>query len=180
MSDRKQDKITDQDKLKHYRTEIPNIIDDFGLSVYAYRLYSHYKRACGANSSCEQGVRFMADLCRMSIGMVTQAKKELVELGLIWIEPITTKGGSTDSVTLPDLLQYNFPIYSLTGEKREQAIVDMKRSLCEHPNKCSSHEHLEARKRSPHEPKRSPHELKKELSKKEQLEKEHKTLAVEV
>jgi hypothetical protein len=34
--------------MRKYRIEIPNLIDDAGLSVYALRLYVHLKRVTGA------------------------------------------------------------------------------------------------------------------------------------
>lgn len=65
---------------RYYRTEIPNIVDDLGLSPITLRLYVHIKRVAGANSEgrCYQGARKLKTACNMSIGSVTNAKKELL------------------------------------------------------------------------------------------------------
>lgn len=67
---------------------IPHIIDDLGLSVYAYRLYGRILRRAGVleNGICFESTENLAAACKMSTGMVSKAKKELVKEGLITIE----------------------------------------------------------------------------------------------
>src|SRR6266481_4364218 len=77
--------VFDDSDLRRYRTELPNLIDDLGLSMVAYRLYGHYKRVCGTDGLCWQSARTIAGHCKMSVGSVVNARKQLamprVELG---------------------------------------------------------------------------------------------------
>lgn len=66
-----------------YRTEIPNIVDDSDLSPHAFRLYAHIKRVAGDNGECYKGTKTLAEACRMSTGMVSKARKELLNSGLV-------------------------------------------------------------------------------------------------
>jgi hypothetical protein len=43
-----EDQYRDESDLKKYRTEIPNMIFDIGLTPYEVALYGHFKRVCGA------------------------------------------------------------------------------------------------------------------------------------
>lgn len=61
------------------------MLDDSDLTPSAYRLYGHIKRVAGDNEVCAESTRQMAGKCRMSIGMVSEAKKELLDAGLIHI-----------------------------------------------------------------------------------------------
>lgn len=75
-----------------YYSRIPNIIDiltydsidpETGektikrLSVYAKELYRVIKNTCGETGACWRNRDQLADICNMSAGMVTAAKKEL-------------------------------------------------------------------------------------------------------
>ena len=85
------DAITDKSDLRKYRIEIPNLIAEMGLSVYAFRLYVHIKRVAGESQSddCQHSTRSLARACRMSIGQVSKAKRELcaAEPPLLQIRP---------------------------------------------------------------------------------------------
>ena len=76
-----------------YFCQIPNMVDDIGLSVYAFRLYVHLKRVAGEEGECWQSTKTLADNCRMSIGAVVNAKKELIEQRLIDVESMEKAGG---------------------------------------------------------------------------------------
>src|SRR5690348_11509969 len=118
----------DCEDLKCYRAELPNVIDDFGLTPYEYRLYGHYKRSCGTDGDCEQGVRYLARICGMSTGKVTKVKHKLIEYGLIWLDETDSKADESDKVSLPDLWPFNFQIYHLPkGPQRDEAIEKMRR-----------------------------------------------------
>jgi hypothetical protein len=82
-------RVVDAGDLRLYRTEIPNLIDDMNLSVYAFRLYVHLKRVAGASNegACWQSTRTLATHCGMSASKVSESKQELVDAGLIEIEP---------------------------------------------------------------------------------------------
>lgn len=100
--------VIDAGDLRKYRTEIPNTVDDMGLSVYAFRLYAHLKRVAGDGGRCFQGRRKLAEHCGMSSGMITNAKRELVERGLIEIAPGDSKTSTSDTITIVDIWQENF------------------------------------------------------------------------
>jgi hypothetical protein len=105
--------IIDAGDLRKYRTEIPNIIDDMDLSVYAFRLYVHIKRVAGANGGeCWQSTRTMADTCKMSVGAVSKAKQDLMDAGLIVVTHREKEKGETDIITIVDIWQKNFAAFS--------------------------------------------------------------------
>ena len=106
------ERIIDNGDLRKYRTEIPNLIDDMDLSVYAFRLYVHLKRVAGDSGKCWQGKRTLADACKMSAGMVTKAKRELVDAGLIEVEAGDALAGQPDTITICDVWGQNFVRYS--------------------------------------------------------------------
>lgn len=108
--------IVDAGDLRKYRTELPNLVDDLGLSVYAYRLYGHIKRVAGGapGGVCREGVRRMAERCCMSKGMVTKARQELERAGLITSQQTTDAAGDPDvlRITVVDIWHRNFAAFS--------------------------------------------------------------------
>lgn len=109
----KDTQVIDAGDLRKYRTEIPNSIDDMGLSVYAYRLYGHLKRVAGDSGKCWQSTATLAQACNMSAASVSRAKKEL-EGRLIDIEIIPGEHGEFDYhiITIRDIWAENFSTYS--------------------------------------------------------------------
>ena len=105
-----------------YRTELPNLIDDLSLSVYAHRLYTHIKRRAGEGEKgfCTAGLRGMAKSCGMSLGMAAKARQELLDLGLVrfHVEIVRHKdgGGRYEVLTVSDVWPANFTFYA----RREQ------------------------------------------------------------
>lgn len=95
-----------------YRIEIPNLVDDLDLSVYAFRLYVHIKRVAGPSGTCYEGARRLAEKCRMSPSKVAEAKQELLDKGLITRGKRHTNGGETDELTPVDLWAQNFQAFS--------------------------------------------------------------------
>lgn len=89
------------------RIELPVLVDDAGLSPYAFRLYAHIKRVAGDDKTCYQGTRTMADVCRMSLGQVSRAKAELVAAGLITLAKKSTRGGLVDEIRVVDVWEAN-------------------------------------------------------------------------
>lgn len=132
--------IQDSSDLRRYRTELPNLIDDIGLSVYAYRLYGHFKRVCGASPDgrCWQNTRTLAEHCRMSVGQVSKAKQELIAYGLISIDkqPHPTKPAS-DVVTLVDIWMVNMMAYA---PGQEDACSSGEQACSQSEQPCSSGE----------------------------------------
>jgi len=111
---KKRDEIIDKSDLRKYRTELPNLLDDMGLSVYAFRLYAHIKRVAGAseNGRCYQGTRTMAEACKMSVGQVSKAKRELLNANPALIEIHPGEKGQSDTIFILDIWQENFARYS--------------------------------------------------------------------
>lgn len=105
-------RIVDKSSLHRYRTELPNLVVDSDLSVYAFRLYVHLKRRAGDDGSCWEGTRALADTCRMSMGQVSKAKQELLDKGLIRKSTRATRGGKADDITIVDVWPENFRKYS--------------------------------------------------------------------
>lgn len=93
------------------RIEIPVLIDDAGLSPYAFRLYAHIKRKAGDDGSCYEGTRTIAEVCRMSVGQVSKAKAELRAAGLVTFEKRMTKGGLVDEIRPVDVWATNAERY---------------------------------------------------------------------
>lgn len=93
------------------RIEIPVLIDDAGLSPYAFRLYAHIKRKAGDDGSCYEGTRTIAEVCRMSVGQVSKAKAELRAAGLVTFEKRMTKGGLVDEIRVTDVWPQNYERY---------------------------------------------------------------------
>ncbi len=109
MAEDKEIHIIDQDSMKLYRTEIPNIVDDMDLTVYEFRLYVHLKRVTGANGGmCWQSTRTLAEACKMSVFAISQAKRGLEKKGLIKIDKGSNRPGDTDNITIVDIWPANF------------------------------------------------------------------------
>ena len=146
--------VFDEGDLRKYRHEIPNIVDDLGLSPHAYRLYGHMKRVCGASPSgrCYQGTRTLAKHCKMSVGKISEAKKELMAFKLIAVETFPASENKADQIRILDVWRANFERYA-------------PRSEYEHPRSGGEHP------RSGGERPRSGGEQKKEPFKKEPFKK---------
>ena len=95
--------------LRKFFTIVPNIIDDMDLSLIAFRLYHHYKRVAGDNGACWQSVETLAKACKMSVGSVVKARKELEAAGLIEITyQYNPHGGRNyNTITVTDLWEQN-------------------------------------------------------------------------
>lgn len=105
--------MTDNAELRKYRIELPNLIDEIDISVYAFRLYVHMRRVAGASGTCFEGTRALAERCRMSMGKVSEAKQELIDKRLITqIGERPTRGGLVPEYQLADLWEENYERYA--------------------------------------------------------------------
>lgn len=111
--------IVDNSGDRNNFTIIPNIIDDLDLSVYAFRLYFHIKRRAGENGNCWESTATLAKACNMSTGMVSKAKTELAEKGLITITHVARDKSkpahhniSVDDIWMRNILAYEKPVRS--------------------------------------------------------------------
>jgi hypothetical protein len=134
--------IIDNSDLRKYRTEVPNIVDDMDISVYAFRLYVHIKRV----GTCWQSTRTLAEKCKMSVGKISDAKKELESAGLITIKRSKSTTES-DTLYVVDIWGKNFAHFSDDNDRSPH-----ERTCSPHERTCSPHE----RTCSPHEPKKEP------------------------
>lgn len=108
------DPIIDDGSSGKYFFQVPNLIDDFGLSVYAFRLYAHLKRVAGEDGACWQSARTLSKNCKMGLGSITNAKNELIEAGLILIIEKPNKNGRRPyhEIRLVDIWKENFKRYA--------------------------------------------------------------------
>jgi hypothetical protein len=130
-----------RDEAPHdYFCQIPNMVDDYGLSPLAYRLYGHLRRVAGEKGKCWQNTKTLANSCGMSEGSVSNAKKELTEtpfIPFIKIRKIPTKTGfSYDEITLTDLWKLNHdayssdePVHLVNGSEYEQLVHQVKQRI---------------------------------------------------
>lgn len=147
-------RVADQGDLKKYRTEIPNIVCDLGLSPYEMTLYTHLKRTAGAGGVCWKSTATLARETGMSSGMVSKAKiglqasRPLLKKPLINItEETNKKGGKANhAITIADIWAENMAYFAS--------------SLHEVDSPSSSYSEVAS---SPHERTSSPGEIKKEL-----------------
>jgi uncharacterized phage protein (TIGR02220 family) len=90
--------------LEKYFTQFPNIIDDSDLSPFEYRLLLHYYRV----GECWEGVRKTAEICKMSVGKVSECRKNLQDKGFIKI----IERGEGIIIYLVDVSSENIKKYS--------------------------------------------------------------------
>lgn len=118
-------KVRDAGDSRRYFTQLPNIIDDADLSVYAFRLYVHLKRVAGEDGKCIQSERTLAKACHMSAGSINNAKKVLEKAELIQIEIITNEHGEFDSdeITIMDIWRENMNHYSACSLHEQELLT---------------------------------------------------------
>jgi hypothetical protein len=116
--------------LRKYRIELPNLIDDMDLSVYAFRLYVHLRRRAGAAADgyCAESQRELATACKMSRGAVQDALEELMKAELICVEKSKYGKSSPDRITLSDLWARNYKTFSGQSVDATRSTVDATRS----------------------------------------------------
>jgi len=145
--------IHDEAAPRDHFTMLPNLIDDFGLSVHAYRLYGHLKRVTGENGKCWQSTDTLAQACKMGKGSVSYAKNELASSNppLIRIKKLKKPDGRTyDEIAIIDVWIINHDHYNgkpvhpqngvarSTGERYRSAGERKKNPLEEDPKPASS------------------------------------------
>lgn len=119
-------KISDEAPHDHF-SQIPNIVDDMGLTPYAYRLYGHLRRVAGENGKCWQSTSTLAKSCGMSTGTVSKAKEELENVFPPLIRVISKKkddGSTYHEVFVSDIWKINHdhfngnPVHMVKGLAR--------------------------------------------------------------
>lgn len=107
-------RVVDDGDLRKYRIELPNTLDDSELSPFAFRLYAHLKRRAGDSGTCFEGVRPMAEVCKMSPSSVVNAKRELLDKGFITITPGDKTTSTPDTIRIVNIWLDNFQKYTPT------------------------------------------------------------------
>jgi hypothetical protein len=149
--------ITEGRKDTHkYRIEIPNEVDDAGLTVYAFRLYAHIKRVAGDRGFCSQGTRTLARVCKMSTGEVVKSKKELAGAKLIKIKQAGEGYNRTDRIYVVNIWQHNYNRYNkekLATERSpdEHNVHDMNEVFTTRTERSSDEHKKERDKKEPTE-----------------------------
>lgn len=100
-----------------YFIQIPNLIDDSELGRNAKAVYMHLKRVCGDEGNCTQGVRLVATWCKMSVGTLGKALKELKDAGFITIKKGGPQNGFADTIRIVNIWDLNTEIYERIHDK---------------------------------------------------------------
>lgn len=132
--------VKDAGDPRKYYTQVPNIIDDTPMSVYAFRLYVHLKRVAGDDGTCWQGTRKLADACGMSAGKISEAKRELEKLGLITIKTVMNgQAISHQEITIIDVWDNNATKYQ-TSTPAIEGCSPHEQGCSHSETGCSPHE----------------------------------------
>lgn len=83
--------IRNNQNIGRYFGMIPHMADD-DLDPYEYRLYGHYIRACGHTGASMESARVTAKITKMSVGKVSEARRELARFGYIKTAPAPNNG----------------------------------------------------------------------------------------
>lgn len=116
-------KVNEEGRRENF-TMVPNIIDDLDLSPYAVRLYLHLKRVAGDTGSCYQSGKTISEKCKMSTGMITKAKRELMAAGLISVALMSNGKNIYHDITILDVWKRN----SLSHSERDRSCGETDRS----------------------------------------------------
>jgi len=148
---------------RKYFTQIPNIVDDFGLDPFTFRLYSHLRRVAGETGKCWQSTKTLADHCKMSAGRISKSKQALLDAQLIRLTEQAGPGGQHHVITIVDVWQANNEFFRSPDEHEE-------RSPGEHEERSPGEGKPEERSQDEHKnEKRSPGETKKNHIHEEEL-----------
>ncbi len=100
-------RIFNDNKPANYFWQMANMVDDIGLSVYAFRLYSRLVRISSIRN-VDVSTRALAESCKMSMGSVSNAKSELIDAGLISItKKPSGRGEDYDEIHILDITARN-------------------------------------------------------------------------
>lgn len=177
--------IIDDGSLHRYRTEIPNTIirgiRGKDLSRDACWLYVYLKSVAGDAGECWQRTKTLASGAKMSMGLTSKAKAELVHAGLIRLIPGDQSRHISDKIRIVDIWDENMREFSGSPHETElesQSLVIKQEipsrlhhmkpnviSVSPDERAVSPHERGSV---SPHEPKKIPIIGVKKIPKKEE------------
>lgn len=113
------DHYKDASDLKKYRTEIPNMVFDLGLTPYEVALYGHLKRVCGAaDGKCWKSVKTLSRETKMSTGRVSEARTVLKRRGLVKMTQPEGPGTSV-IVTIVDIWPQNMARFMTPSDNED-------------------------------------------------------------
>jgi hypothetical protein len=123
-----------------YSIEFADEIDDLKLSPHAFRLYMRIKRVFDETGQCcQRTTSELAEACNMSTGKVSDAKRELIEAGLLSISRLKIGNNYVDGITplessSPDAGRvfakcYIYLAYSETGHHKIGMSTDPQRRI---------------------------------------------------
>lgn len=122
-----------QSKPDHYyRTEIPNIVFELGLSPDAFCLYVHLKRIAGDSGSCFKSLKSLAKDCRLGETRIRECFKELLRTKLdasttlisVSRRKKTDGSNQTNSITITDIWRLNGDVYRERFKKVSDGSTD--------------------------------------------------------
>lgn len=93
---------------------IPSFLDDFGLSPFEFRLYSHIARRAGGQGQCWEGIDKMAKICRMERKTAYKAFQFLEDHRMVRVE---RKKGATSHITLTNRSSWIPPDQEVTSDR---------------------------------------------------------------
>lgn len=108
--------IKDLSSLHKYRTEIPNIVHDLDLDVFAFRLYTLIKKIAGDGGKCFCSNAYLMEKCKMGKDKLIECKKILSSpFALLNNKPLIKiqkrrseeKGDQPDLITIEDIWLIN-------------------------------------------------------------------------
>ena len=105
-------KVDDARHERKYFMMIPNMVDDMGLSLIAYRLYGHFKRVAGETGASWQSTDTLAKSCNMSQASVSRAKRELLARKLITLDKRKEGPVRYDHIEMVDIWPENMARYA--------------------------------------------------------------------
>jgi len=111
--------IREESSLHHYRTEIPNIILDIGLSLEEIGVYNHLKRIAGDRGLCFCSVSSLCKKMNISKPTFLKIRDSLLKKNLIRMQQrIQDKQYTTTVITIVDLWPENMKHFSSNKNQR--------------------------------------------------------------
>lgn len=132
--------VSDEGDTRRYFWMMPNIVDDLGLSVYAFRLYSHLKRVAGDSGECWQSVETLAEMCKIGSASVVRARKELETAKLIVTRRTANPHGGRPFITIKitDIWLCNFTKYASSKSTSPQEVATSTGELATSPQEVKN------------------------------------------
>lgn len=118
-----QNKVSDASDRKYF-TIIPNYIFELELSPHAVRLYCELKRVAGEGGRCWMSTRVLSDKTGMSVGAISECKKQLEEKQLIKVNKVMSEKGICHSIEIINIWERNINYFSMGCSPSEQLQID--------------------------------------------------------